>query len=660
MEDDNNNITDLLAEQQNLLKSMPKKGEAFNNFKINKKLTQGVKVLTNIEKKSWEELVSKNPTKNLFVLHFGSGDEEDFLGVSNFAEKFGKIEIQIFPGLPYGFIEYEKIEEAEALIKATQLMNGDFSAYFAEIEFEKRTRFIFFFFTTLSLSQLNRQKDTDIPDADIKTNIPGLEVLENFVTEEEEEKMLKEIEKNQWATLAHRRVQHYGYEFIYGKNTIDKTKYIGELPDFSEGVLNRINDVSRKFNDGKIFDQMTINEYQPGAGIPPHVDTHETFEECFVALSLGSGIVMTLKNEEGEQRHVFMPARSLIVFKGEARHAWYHMIATRKIDRVKGKLFFRRKRISLTLRKVREGKCSCEWPFYCDSQTKGATPSHLQISKKGKVNGSQKDEETKEGDAEEIEVLNKEGMDETTLSEWEKKYVYKTYDKIAPHFSSTRYKAWPKIEAFLKGLEKWSIVADIGCGNGKYLGVNPDLLMLGSDRSVSFVEICKNRDSNTQVFSADGLKLPLRSETVDHTISVAVVHHFSTRQLRIQAIRELARITRKGGLILIYVWALEQEGRKFTNQDLLVPWNLQFKFEDEQKLNTLIEDRKASDTSKDEIKTVEEIGEIDEEKKTIVYKRYYHVFKQGELEEIVGEVPDVSIEESFYDHANWCVRLKKL
>ena len=28
----------------------------------------------------------------------------------------------------------------------------------------------------------------------------------------------------------------------------------------------------------------------------------------------------------------------------------------------------------------------------------------------------------------------------------EKKYVYDIYEKIAPHFSSTRYKPWPKIE----------------------------------------------------------------------------------------------------------------------------------------------------------------------------------------------------------------------
>jgi ubiquinone/menaquinone biosynthesis C-methylase UbiE len=55
----------------------------------------------------------------------------------------------------------------------------------------------------------------------------------------------------------------------------------------------------------------------------------------------------------------------------------------------------------------------------------------------------------------------------------EKKYVYDVYDKIAPHFSSTRYKPWPMVVSFLESLETGSIVADVGCGNGKYLPCNP-------------------------------------------------------------------------------------------------------------------------------------------------------------------------------------------
>ncbi|CAG8794332.1 21211_t:CDS:2, partial [Racocetra persica] len=115
----------------------------------------------------------------------------------------------------------------------------------------------------------------------------------------------------------------------------------------------------------------------------------------------------------------------------------------------------------------------------------------------------------------------------------EQKYVHDVYQAIAPHFSQTRYKPWPVVEQFLNSLDIGSIGADIGSGNGKYLG--------------------------------------------DFVISIAVIHHFTTLERRLAAIKELFRIARPGSSVLIYVWALEQSNearRKFDKeqQDLLVPW----------------------------------------------------------------------------------------
>lgn len=46
------------------------------------------------------------------------------------------------------------------------------------------------------------------------------------------------------------------------------------------------------------------------------------------------------------------------------------------------------------------------------------------------------------------------------------------YEEIASHFSDTRHTAWPRIAEFIKSLPAGSLLADIGCGNGKYLGLN--------------------------------------------------------------------------------------------------------------------------------------------------------------------------------------------
>ena len=44
-----------------------------NNFKLNKKLAQGIKVLCHKEQKKFEELCDGKIHKNLFVVHFGNG-----------------------------------------------------------------------------------------------------------------------------------------------------------------------------------------------------------------------------------------------------------------------------------------------------------------------------------------------------------------------------------------------------------------------------------------------------------------------------------------------------------------------------------------------------------------------------------------------------------
>lgn len=74
-----------------------------------------------------------------------------------------------------------------------------------------------------------------------------------------------------------------------------------------------------------------------------------------------------------------------------------------------------------------------------------------------------------------------------------------------------------------------SLGADIGCGNGKYIGVNPNIVILGSDRyfflvlkqcvnvynillrSRNLVQIVNQRGHEGMV--ADALELPYRSNT---------------------------------------------------------------------------------------------------------------------------------------------------
>jgi hypothetical protein len=86
-------------------------------------------------------------------------------------------------------------------------------------------------------------------------------------------------------------------------------------------------------------------------------------------------------------------------------------------------------------------------------------------------------------------------------TELETEHVHKVYDSIAPHFSHTRHHPWPLVTEFLQALPPGALVADVGCGNGKYLRVNPALCMIGSDRSIPLLT-CSSIHSDECVLCA--------------------------------------------------------------------------------------------------------------------------------------------------------------
>lgn len=192
-----------------------------------------------------------------------------------------------------------------------------------------------------------------------------------------------------------------------------------------------------------------------------------------------------------------------------------------------------------------------------------------------KVKGNARDFVTSvDEEEEEVQLLQsvstRENDNSSSLSvkstpEIEKKYVHRVYDAIAPHFSSTRFAKWPKVAAFLESLPSGSVILDAGCGNGKYLGLNPSCFFIGCDISDPLIKICS--DKGQEVLVADAVNLPYREGFGDSAISIAVLHHLSTENRRKKAIEELVRVVKPGGFVLITVWAAEQE-----DKSLLTKW----------------------------------------------------------------------------------------
>lgn len=230
----------------------------------------------------------------------------------------------------------------------------------------------------------------------------------------------------------------------------------------------------------------------------------------------------------------------------------------------------------------------------------------------------------------------KEAPDLSSPEVAEEKYVHDVYQHIAGHFSQTRYKPWPIVEKYLLGLSPGSIGLDIGCGNGKYLPVNKNVFIIGSDRSSELVKIAKAEKSNAEVMVADALDLPYRPRHFDFAISIAVIHHFSSPERRIKAVESILSTLTSSGTALIYVWALEQKNSRRgwddgMAQDVFVPWVTKSKGT---AANVNVDSSTGGDSSEN------------------VQQRYYHLYKKGELESDVVSAGGVTIE-SGYERDNW-------
>ncbi|XP_016477646.1 alkylated DNA repair protein ALKBH8 homolog [Nicotiana tabacum] len=225
-------------------------------------------------------------------------------------------------------------------------------------------------------------------------DIPGLYLIHDFISAEEEKELLAAVDTTPWQKLAKRRVQHYGYEFQYSTRNVNTNQYLGELPLFLSPILEKMSLFQKLgYAETVLLDQLTVNEYPPGVGLSPHIDTHSAFEDLIFSLSLAGPCIMefrkystgvwltspdTLSDEEAQnsdksskflRRAIYLPPRSILLLSGEARYAWHHYIPHHKVDVVNDTRIRRAsRRVSFTLRKIRKGPCECEFPEYCDSQ----------------------------------------------------------------------------------------------------------------------------------------------------------------------------------------------------------------------------------------------------------------------------------------------------
>lgn len=699
----------------------------------NKKLA---KKLLKLEKSLFAKeniVVTKTETKILCVQNGGLGNGVSQEELFPFFSKFRNFEgIVMLPNKQYCFACYSDTSSA---ILAREELNG---LLLRKGKDPTQDVFLYLCFVEKAPSSVSplSNKPTD------------LQIFNNFVSEETEQALIElmdmdaESSNKEMGVMKHRRVKHFGFEFKYGINDVDIHEPLSnKIPSICHGFLNEAKD--RGLID-YFPDQLTVNSYEPGQGIPAHVDTCEAFEDGIISLSLGSQIVMDFRHPDGRHVSVLLPRRSLMVMKGESRYVWSHGITPRKSDIVSTQcsnekldshsceastggltLLARGRRVSYTFRKV-----------VMDREATKHNPDR-------KVAG--------DGNLEHSFVPQ---TDEEAIA-LERKHVNKVYEDIAQHFSGTRYKPWPRVIDFVLEQPSLSLLADVGCGNGKCLGANKELFEIGSDFSSNLAAICHSRGFETCV--GDVTCLPFRTQAFDVVLCIAVIHHMATKERRHKALSEVVRILRRGGRALVYVWAMEQELNK-TNSKYIKP-SRQQKQDNQCGKNTEIiseslscghsqtgaqsslEDgnsvtglppSQSKDNDESEIRNpVKQISvryvkdedlnlryqqdlsisadpskddfhecssQLDQKKLTVhinrtkfkdqdllvpwqlkatsatrnetessektdkdnLFHRFYHVFRQGELESMCKRIKNCHVTKSYYDQGNWCVVLEKL
>lgn len=203
--------------------------------------------------------------------------------------------------------------------------------------------------------------------------------------------------------------------------------------------------------------------------------------------------------------------------------------------------------------------------------------------------------------------------------------IEEVYNAIAEDFSSTRYKPWRGVRSFLESQPAGSTILEVGCGNGKNLGVRAtDCVVHGCDPCESLVAIAAANNPTAQVIVADGRALPYDDSSMDVVMAIAVLHHLETEPERRLFIMELARAwhgretSYARGLVTVWATSAVKPSWKplpgGQPGDYLVPWH---------------------------------------RKDGQVFDRYYHVFEREEIAALFAGI--LPIKEITFELDNWYV-----
>jgi len=148
-----------------------------------------------------------------------------------------------------------------------------------------------------------------------------LEIIENYVDQDFEEKVLALIPSKKAKGKDRNQILRYGARRPYGTHHV--SYHIPEI-----------------FKFDLTFDSVTINEYKEGQRIDWHKDAPDGGNAIYIISLLSDGVLKFRK--DGEIKEFFLPRYSLAIMSEDLRYTWEHYFEAEQ------------PRISIVLRKSKQ------------------------------------------------------------------------------------------------------------------------------------------------------------------------------------------------------------------------------------------------------------------------------------------------------------------
>ena len=161
------------------------------------------------------------------------------------------------------------------------------------------------------------------------TNVKGLYIINDFLDQEEETEIIKEMNKCKWIDnrQGDRKVQVYGpYHDRHYK--IIPNKY-SKHPEWVKKLAKKVHDSINDSNKHKLLDEKNcevfVNQYKNFQGLQYHFDHLGTYDENIYGVSLNTNGFMGFKKNK-ELYKVPISARSMYIMGGDSRKEYKHGI----------------------------------------------------------------------------------------------------------------------------------------------------------------------------------------------------------------------------------------------------------------------------------------------------------------------------------------------